>query len=495
MRRVTAILIMAFVLTAYSAVHASAWSPPVMNTVDSLEKLEQLNESSAGADYIIEGTINVNKKVELSFEHSIVLFQDSIAGSTIVIEEGGELVIDAPEVREIYTTGNFALINVKPGGKLVLKRGAIPGTAIRDGIPTVVVEDGGVCELYNNFEIMLNVFHTFEDAISGEITRIDDSLKSDSEGGKPVQHEEKDIYTGRVVYMDKEHQISMFFTVPELTRDISSIRVERKNPYIKTDTLWETLCTYEREKDNETPENIVFKHIVPKNNPADGEYPFIEYFSWNQNINGKNVSNIRVPDVWNKNIAGKTVTYRMVYEYDDKTKADFETCEIDIVMPENENEIPYTSGEEYGDIGGNRSGIVQGESERIPPGVNNPETEIKPEIKPVLPVIPSQEQKTDPEDEKILSESSDNEGNKAAGSEKKNIFPEMPDIKGNISEPEVKKEVREEPVFYDDNTSMYKDVVSATNAIPGIVIATTATIGIAGSAYGVTRVIKRRKSK
>ena len=492
MKRMTAIFIMVLVLTAYTVVPASAWTPPGMIYVNSVEELEELNNSVSGKNYVIQGDIQVNRKIELSFDHSVVIYQN---GGVINIEKGGELVIDTPEVKEVYPQGNITFINVKPGGKLVLKRGLIPGSAIRNGVPTVVVEKGGTCELHSVFKIDINEHHTFKDAITGEITRIEDSSVPDIGGGKPSVPETEKQYTGEVVCMDADYQMSLFFTLPELSSDISRIRVERKVSEAFESAriaLWKPLYRYEREEDRETPENVVFKHLIQKENPESGEKINIEYFSWNGIKNGQDVSYIRVPETWNEEISGKTVSYRLIYEYIDKTKEEFITEEINIKMPETGDEIPYTSGAEYGDLGGKRSGICQGENERNPLPIT-PDKNHLPDAKPLTPFLPEKEPGTEVNPEKEL-------GTEVIHDrlEETALMPEITSIVTEVmSQDGFETMIKDEGVvtFHEDETIIYKDTDSTAGAFSGIIIATGSTICIAGGAYAVTRVIKKRKQK
>ena len=455
----------------FSAAPAFAWVPnfTMIKTQDELEAI--VENENPGVMYALSGQVEVNKSINLKTDNMFVLTPNTDdIGGTIVIEDGGELIIDAPE---IYTNadGRTNLIRVKKGGKLVLKSGTLtrPTSIWPETASTAVIEEGGICEVYKGFELNYKDWD-FKYLIDGEVTYIDGPY----DPGEPEEPEEPEYiedYYGEVVKVDESELMTIYFAMPVLDEDIKGLTVQSFDG-----EKWNDRIYYDQ--DEYMPEGY-FRYSPDE---------VVEYLSWNHR-NCKR-SFLAYPEKWIEETAGEYVTYRIIYHYED----DYEMSQpVDILIPETGEPMPFTTEHDYDDVDGNRGGIGQGESERHPvPDKPEGTPEVKPE--PGIPAKP--EAKPEPE---IPAKPEAKPEFKPETPEKPEVKPEVkPQVRPEIQEtPEqtvVLPEVTEKPETENkEDNSISEEKRSEGIATTGIVIATGATGCVAGAAYGISKLIMHLK--
>lgn len=475
LKKTTIVLLICINLVMLSVVPVFAWTPnfSVVTTEDELADLT-VNEKP-GEINVISGQVKITKSINLKTNSMLVIGQDPQADEgTIVIENGGELVIDAPLIKTI-ASGETNLIRVKKGGRLILKSGSLerPISIWNETQSTAVIEEGGVCEVYNGFKLIYDDWD-FKYLIDGKITYVDgqdepEDPEDPEEPEVPVEPEYTECY-GEVVKTDNKRLMTIYFAMPLLNEEIESLTVQSFDG-----SSWNDRIHYDQ--DEYMPDG--FFRYSPDN--------VIEYLSWNHRK--KPQSFLAFPEMWTEETAGQYVTYRIIYNYED----DYEMSNpIEILIPETGNPMPFTTENDYDDVDGNRGGIGQGESERHPvpdKPDNKPETEVKPESEMEPEISAKPENEVVPE----IPAEPENEAKPETVPEQENAVPDKTEKPVQKPESEMVQEENKHNTSHKDNTSIYKETDSDINAIPGVAVAITVTIGAAGSAYVIARTIKKKR--
>ena len=438
----TCILVSAvLIIMSLNVTWAFASGRPVFVPVHNEEELESLNNSSSSSNiYVVSGCVKVMKTVSLTSDKVFGFGQDPLADhGTIIIEDGGKLVLDMKNM-EINPNGQEPFIVVRKGGKLSIKSGTVRAPLIYDyKYAGIIVEEGGLCEVGDD-AFLDKGERPVEAVISGKFSGggSPDTETPDYEEDNENEHEYKEIYYGEVVKVDKNKNMTIYFTMPVISKDVQSLKVQSFDG-----EKWVDRVSYEQ--DEHMPDG--FFRYSPDN--------IKEYLSWNHR-NGKQ-SFLSFPEVWTEETADKNVNYRIIYYYQNFT----ETSEpVSVHIPRTSEPMPFTTEHDYDDLDGNRGGVGHGKSERVPVKPDEEEkTQVGPEVKP---------QET--------ADGKAEEPQKAA---------ENP---VEIYSEEEKKQTL--------NSGENIDSVQNTGGeIKGIVHATMATLCLAAGAYAVTVILKKRKHK